>query len=221
MHRGMRHGLVGLVTSAVMISALTIGPPSGRWDRLSIVSAYVCLILYAWTLVTGPIRVLRKRPPQLNLYLRRDIGIWAAISGLLHLLIGTDVAMSPVYLGKFVTGPDGFADAEMRSGLFSWGSVTGFVAGLIFLLLLALSNDYVLRWLGPKWWKRLQRSSYTAFFLFVLHGYAFQALERRAWPLVGTLVAVTVAVLWSQIRGARATRNARAIAKPHLRPDPR
>lgn len=217
----MRHGLVGLVTSAVMISALTIGPPSGRWDRLSIVSAYVCLILYAWTLVTGPIRVLRKRPPQLNVYLRRDIGIWAAISGLLHLLIGTDVAMSPVYLGKFVTGPDGFADAEMRSGLFSWGSVTGFVAGLIFLLLLALSNDYVLRWLGPKWWKRLQRSSYTAFFLFVLHGYAFQALERRAWPLVGTLVAVTVAVLWSQIRGARATRNARAIAKPHLRPDPR
>jgi sulfoxide reductase heme-binding subunit YedZ len=217
----MRHGLVGLVTSAVMISALTIGPPSGRWDRLSIVSAYVCLILYAWTLVTGPIRVLRKRPPQLNVYLRRDIGIWAAISGLLHLLIGTDVAMSPVYLGKFVTGPDGFADAEMRSSLFSWGSVTGFVAGLIFLLLLALSNDYVLRWLGPKWWKRLQRSSYTAFFLFVLHGYAFQALERRAWPLVGTLVAVTVAVLWSQIRGARATRNARAIAKPHLRPDPR
>ena len=217
----MRHGLVGLVTSAVMISALTIGPPSGRWDRLSIVSAYVCLILYAWTLVTGPIRVLRKRPPQLNVYLRRDIGIWAAISGLLHLLIGTDVAMSPVYLGKFVTGPDGFADAEMRSGLFSWGSVTGFVAGLIFLLLLALSNDYVLRWLGPKWWKRLQRSSYTAFFLFVLHGYAFQALERRAWPLVGTLVAVTVAVLWLRIRGARATRHARAIAKPHLRPDPR
>jgi len=217
----MRHGLVGLVTSAVMISALTIGPPSGRWDRLSIVSAYVCLILYAWTLVTGPIRVLRKRPPQLNLYLRRDIGIWAAISGLLHLLIGTDVAMSPVYLGKFVTGPDGFADAEMRSGLFSWGSVTGFAAGLIFLLLLALSNDYVLRWLGPKWWKRLQRSSYTAFFLFVLHGYAFQALELRAWPLVATLVAVTVAVSWLQIRGARATRHARARAKPHLRPDPR
>ncbi len=217
----MRHGLVGLVTSAVMISALTIGPPSGRWDRLSIVSAYVCLILYAWTLVIGPIRVLRNRPPQLNLYLRRDIGIWAAFSGLLHLLIGTDVAMSPVYLGKFVTVVDGFASAEMRSGLFSWGSVTGFVAGLIFLLLLALSNDYVLRWLGPKWWKRLQRSSYTAFFLFVLHGYAFQALERRAWPLVGTLVAVTVAVLWLQIRGARATRHARAIAKPHLRPDPR
>ena len=217
----MRHGLVGLVTSAVMISALTIGPPSGRWDRLSIVSAYVCLILYAWTLVIGPIRVLRNRPPQLNLYLRRDIGIWAAFSGLLHLLIGTDVAMSPVYLGKFVTVVDGFASAEMRSGLFSWGSVTGFVAGLIFLLLLALSNDYVLRWLGPKWWKRLQRSSYTAFFLFVLHGYAFQALERRAWPLVGTLVAVTVAVLGLQIRGARATRHARAIAKPHLRPDPR
>ncbi len=217
----MRHGLVGLVTSAVMISALTIGPPSGRWDRLSIVSAYVCLILYAWTLVIGPIRVLRNRPPQLNLYLRRDIGIWAAFSGLLHLLIGTDVAMSPVYLGKFVTVVDGFASAEMRSGLFSWGSVTGFVAGLIFLLLLALSNDYVLRWLGPKWWKRLQRSSYTAFFLFVLHGYAFQALERRAWPLVGTLVGVTAVVLWLQIRGARATRHARAIAKPHLRPDPR
>jgi sulfoxide reductase heme-binding subunit YedZ len=217
----MRHGLVGLVTSTVMISALTIGPPSGRWDRLSIVSAYVCLILYAWALVIGPIRVLRNRPPQLNVYLRRDIGIWAAISGLLHLLIGTDVSMSPVYLGKFITGPDGFASAEIRSGLFSWGSITGFAAGLIFLLLLALSNDYVLRWLGPKWWKRLQRSSYAAFFLFVLHGYAFQALELRAWPLVGTLVAVTVAVLWLQIRGARATRDARAMAKPHLRPGPR
>ncbi len=207
----MRHGLMGLVTSTVMISALTIGPPSGRWDRLSIVSAYVCLILYAWALVIGPIRVLRNRPPQLNVYLRRDIGIWAAISGLLHLLIGADVSMNPVYLGKFVTGPDGFASAEIRSGLFSWGSITGFVAGLIFLLLLALSNDYVLRWLGPKWWKRLQRSSYTAFFLFVLHGFAFQALELRAWPLVGTLVAVTVAVLWLQIRGARAIRQARTV----------
>ena len=207
----MRHGLFGLVTSTVMISALTIGPPSGRWDRLSIVSAYVCLILYAWALVIGPIRVLRNQPPQLNVYLRRDIGIWAAISGLLHLLIGTDLSLNPVYLGKFVTGPDGFASVEIRSGLFSWGSITGFVAGLIFLLLLALSNDYVLRWLGPKWWKRLQRSSYTAFFLFVLHGYAFQALELRAWPFVGTLVAVTVAVLWLQIRGARAIRQARTV----------
>jgi DMSO/TMAO reductase YedYZ heme-binding membrane subunit len=119
--------------------------------------------------------------------------------------------MNPVYLGKFVTGPDGFASAEIRSGLFSWGSITGFVAGLIFLLLLALSNDYVLRWLGPKWWKRLQRSSYMAFFLFVLHGFAFKALELRAWPLVGTLVAVTVAVLWLQICGARAIRQARTV----------
>jgi DMSO/TMAO reductase YedYZ heme-binding membrane subunit len=69
----------------------------------------------------------------------------------------------------------------------------------------------VRRWLGPKWWKRLQRSSYTAFFLFVLHGFAFQALELRAWPLVGTLVAVTVAVLWLQICGARAIRQARTV----------
>ena len=56
---------------------------------------------------------------------------------------------------------------------------------ILFLMLLLLSNDRSLRRLGPKWWKRLQRSSYVAIALTFYHGFAFQYLEGPVYALGG------------------------------------
>jgi sulfoxide reductase heme-binding subunit YedZ len=203
MNRLVRHAALASVT-ALTIAAALVGPAEARWYRVSLWSAYLCLALYCWALTIGPIRVLRRRPHSLNVYLRRDIGIWAALTGLVHLVVGTEVSMNTAYFESFVAGSVGLGTEVLRRQLFIWGSLAGFVVGLVFLLLLALSSNRAIHLLGPSWWKRLQRSSYLAFFLLLLHGVAFQALELRAWPGVGIMLLGCAAVIVVQVRGARA-----------------
>jgi DMSO/TMAO reductase YedYZ heme-binding membrane subunit len=91
-----------------------------------------------------------------------------------------------------------------REQLFNWGSIFGTVVGLLFVLLLAISSDLALRRLGPKTWKRLQRSSLLAFWLTVAHGVAFQILEDRYLALF-LLVAAGAALLGFRWRARLST----------------
>lgn len=205
-NRRQHHGL--LAVFSLVLTGLTFGfvPEQSVLDKLSLATAYLCLLLMAAALSIGPLRELRGRPVALNHYLRRDIGIWAAITGLVHLFAGTEVSMSPQYMMAYVNLSNYGISAELRASLFLWGSIVGFVVGIIVLLLLALSNDRIIRWLGAKWWKRLQRSAYLAFVLTVLHGFAFQALESRHFALIGLVLAISFAVVVLQISGARSVR---------------
>ena len=56
--------------------------------RLSFASAWPALVLLAATLVIGPWRKLTGRDTPTSQDLRRDIGIWAGITGLFHTGIG-------------------------------------------------------------------------------------------------------------------------------------
>lgn len=175
-------------------------------DDLSLASAYICLLLMAVALSLGPLRVLRSNPLALNIYWRRDIGIWSGLAGLVHLLVATELSMNQSYMAVYVNlSTRGLSDV-MRMDLFSWGSVVGFLVGILVLLLLVLSNNKIMNLLGATWWKRLQRIAYPAFMLTVLHGFAFQALEARSIFLVVTLFAVLIGVLTLQVTGFMAVK---------------
>src|SRR5579872_1775795 len=57
-------------------------------SRLSFATAYPALILLAATLAIGPVKILSGERLSVSLDLRRDVGIWAGMLGLLHTGIG-------------------------------------------------------------------------------------------------------------------------------------
>lgn len=194
---------IGLaVFSLIIYIVVNLVSHEAIFDQLSIVTAYICLLLMACALSVGPLRLyIHKAANPINIYLRRDIGIWAAVFGLVHLFLATSSSMTSEYIQRYVDVATQGLSESARSGLFLWGSVTAFVAGLLLLLLLCLSNDTLLRLLGMRWWKRLQRLAYLAFALTLAHGVMFQILESRGLVLVGLLLIVALTVLALQLFG--------------------
>jgi DMSO/TMAO reductase YedYZ heme-binding membrane subunit len=75
------------------------------------------------------------------------------------------------------------------------------VIAILFLLLLAISSDRAVRWLGPQRWKKLQGSAQLVMWLTVIHGIAYQLLEARYIPLL-VLLLVSATVLTIRSRAA-------------------
>jgi DMSO/TMAO reductase YedYZ heme-binding membrane subunit len=207
MKRPVRHIL--MLTTSIMLLAggVLVLSHDSLLERISITSAWICMFYMSTALVIGPLRRARGELAPANIHIRRDLGIWGALLGLLHFYAGNVVAMNQVYIGTFVRGPLAPSMESLRNQLFSWGSILGLIVALIFLLLLAISSDRALRWLQLSRWKKIQRSAHAALWLTVLHGIAFQLLESRIVPLV-LLVTLTIAVFAIQLRGRRKNRQA-------------
>jgi sulfoxide reductase heme-binding subunit YedZ len=153
-------------------------------SHLSIATSYPALFLTAAAIFLGPWNVLRGRMNPVSFDLRRDIGIWAGVMALLHTAIGLNVHLRGHPWLYFVD-----QHHRVRHDLFGFGNDTGLIAALLFLLLLAISNDVSLRRLGTRKWKSLQRWTYAAVVLTILHAVAYQHIEKRQ--------AAYEAVLWS------------------------
>ena len=100
--RVTRHVVLAAASTLVLGFSALIGPAASAADRVSIVSAYLCLLLLATTLAIGPRHVLIRGRPLTNSYLRRDIGVWAAITALLHFFLANLLSMNSVYLDFYV-----------------------------------------------------------------------------------------------------------------------
>lgn len=185
----------------LLLSGALALPYATLWERVSVASAWLCMLLLAAVLLIGPLQKLQGRQPPLNIYLRRDLGCWAAMQGLLHFVAGNVVAMNPVYVGTFVRGNASAPGPMLRDVLFSGGAILGTVIAILFLLLLAISSDRAVRWLGPPRWKKLQGSAQLVLWLTVLHGIAYQLLEARYIPLL-VLLLVSATVLTIRSRAA-------------------
>ncbi len=192
--------LAALTGAALGISVAMDKGPSGM-DKLSIVSAYLCLLLFAAALLIGPLRARASGAPVLNSHLRRDIAIWGGINGLLHFWLANVLAMTWEYIGIFVENAPAPPSAEVRDQLYLWGTIFGYVVAVLILVLLLISSDRALRKIGTRWWKRLQRLAYVIFVATVAHAFAFQVLESRPLVWVVTVAAVFIAVLAMQIAG--------------------
>lgn len=200
-NRLRRHLYLALVTTWLLVAALYL-PYASLWERISVASAWICMAFLCGALLIGPVYRMEGRTPQLNIYLRRDLGIWGAVTGLLHFVAGNVVAMNQLYIGSFVRGATYPPDVAVREPLFSGGAILGLLIAIIFLVLLAISSDWALRGLGAKRWKRLQRSASIAMWLTVAHGIAFQILEARYFPLL-ILVLMSVALFAVRLRARR------------------
>lgn len=196
--------MLALAIAGLAAGAWLAGDPATARDRLSLLTAWVCFVLLAAAVGLGPWQALRSGRPMVNNRLRRDVGIWAAITGLLHLGIATAQVMRPAYFSAYILGPPEAPLPEWVNWIGTLSIVAGYLVGLIVLALLALSNDWSLLSLGTTRWKRLQRGATLAFFATVAHGAAFQVIERRVSGWLPALVLVATAIVVLRRRAHRA-----------------
>ena len=175
--------------------------------RASMGTAYVSLLLLSVSLLIGPLNVLWGRPNPVSADLRRDVGIWAALWGLAHVVFGLQVHLPgrpweyflwPAHLGRLVPFRYDAAGASNHTGL---------AATLILLALLAVSNDAALRRLGTGRWKSVQRWNYVCFALVTIHGVIYQVLEQRAWTWVGVFALTLLTVVVGRVAAWRHLRS--------------
>lgn len=173
---------------------------------LSMASAYGSLALLAISLMIGPWNKLRGRPNPVSGHLRRDIGIWAGVLGLFHVIVGLQVHFKGNMWLYFLPPADAAYAFPLRIDAFGLTNYAGLGATCVLVLLLAISNDASLRSLGPKRWKSLQRWNYIGAFLVVAHGVVYQVLEERTTGFVVAYAAIVLVTMAIQILGYRANK---------------
>jgi len=138
--------------------------------------------------------------------LRRDIGIWAGLLGLFHTIVGLQVHMGGKFWLYFVFPSQENRLFPLRYDPFGFANYTGLGATLVLAMLMALSNDLSLRRLGTQRWKSLQRWNYPCAILVVLHGIAYQFIEKRSLWFVVLFGSIALVAGLVQVAGFRATR---------------
>jgi sulfoxide reductase heme-binding subunit YedZ len=196
----------------VACAAIPAGVPRlhSRLQELSVGLGYVSFAYLVLALGIGPYTVLRHGRRPLNVSLRRDVGIWAGLTGIAHTAVALQVHMQGRMTLYFLFPGDAPALTRLRYDLFGVANYLGAAVTLALLVLVPLSSDAALRILRAVRWKLLQRLTYPAFVLAVLHTVAYQYLTKRpslTWALVLALTAVVVTL---QVAGARRYRAGRA-----------
>lgn len=191
--RASRLLLLSLSSLLLCAIAYWLAPPPDIRHRLSMATAYAGLCFLAVCLMLGPWNVIRRRPTPVSYDLRRDIGITAGILALVHTGIGLTVHLrGRMWMYFFKT----LHPLRLQASAFGAANYIGLIAAALFAMLLALSNDWSLRALGTPRWKNLQRWTYAAFILTLVHSVLFQYVERRRMPWIlffATAVLVTLA----------------------------
>lgn len=195
-----RHLLLASISGLLILLVYALVPPPDPRHRLSMASAYASLFLLGWTLALGPWNLLRSRHNPVSFNLRRDVGIWAGLLAILHTAVGLTVHLrGRTWMYFFRT----LHPVTLQNTRFGFANDMGLLATLLFLGLLLISNDLSLRWFGTRRWKVLQRTTYLALALTLLHGWAFQSVEKRALPWVAVFWFMAAIVTILQLAGFR------------------
>ena len=221
LRRLIAHHLPLLVASAISIAALYYTRAyKDVLSRASFATAYPALALLAATLLVGPWNTLRKQRNPISSDLRRDIGIWAGILGILHTVVGQNVHLRGRPWLYYVYERKSHHAIPIRHDLFGFANYTGAASVLLLIALFATSNDYSLRTLGTPRWKRLQRWNYAVFALAAAHTAAYQTSEKQGLPFVVTLSVCVGLTVMLQAAGfvTRRTANASSLEVRHTQP---
>lgn len=164
--------------------------------QFTFASGYVALVLLGLTLLVGPANLLLRRRRPISNYLARDVGMWAAVSSVVHVVYGVEVHAA-------ITDPiplfiDDGSPLTNSFGLANW---TGLAATVLVVVLLAISSNFALRKLKARTWKNLQRLNYALFGLVLIHAFFYGALLRIESPFTALLLASAIAVLFGQVGG--------------------
>jgi sulfoxide reductase heme-binding subunit YedZ len=205
---------VGIVALALAVHFVVVTATSSSRQvmfRLSMATGYTSVVLIGWALMIGPWRVRHGRSAPVSTDLRRDVGIWGGLFGLAHVATGLFVHMGGKFW-KYFLYPDGEHRVPVRHDLFGFANWSGLAATLVLVMLLLISNDWSLRRLGSRRWKWWQEWTYWAGVLVVVHGLAYQWIEKGNGGWVYVFVVVSVVVMWMQLDGRRRYR-ARAVRR--------
>lgn len=203
--RWLTHGvMLGLTVLALFLTQALYLPRGDLIYVSTIGFGYWSLFLIAVTLSIGPLYLVfthRKRNP-VNLDIRRDVGVWAAITGLLHVFFGLQVHNRIGILGYFFV-PGTLTPRLDRVG---FNNDVGLAATIVIALLLATSNTWSLRKLKGKRWKTLQRLNYPLAVLVILHTLGYQAASRRETVFINATLILTMGLLMVQFVGVWLTK---------------
>jgi methionine sulfoxide reductase heme-binding subunit len=194
--RSRRHIVLGILAAIITMCVYFATPPPDIRHRFSMGTAYASLAFFAVSLWLGPWNVLRRRSNPVSFDLRRDIGIWTGILALLHTAVGLTVHLRGrmwMYFFKHLH------PIRLQNTQFGFANYVGLGSAVLFIALLAISNDLSLRNLGVHRWKSVQRWTYGAFGLTVAHGIAYQLVEKRPLPWVLAFLFVVISVTAIQI----------------------
>lgn len=166
--------------------------------RGSFSTAYPALFLLLATLAIGPMNLVLRRKNPVSQDLRRDVGIWAGIVGLAHVVVGQMVHFrgQPWLYYVYPAGQHHPLQwLPVRHDLFGFTNYTGALGALLLLALFATSNDVMLRRLGTQGWKKLQRWNYAVFVLVAVHTAGFMTIEhQKAWFVLVAVLGFAVAL---------------------------
>lgn len=173
-------------------------------ESLSIGSGYVALGLLAATLLIGPFNLIFKRRNSVNINLRRDVGIWSGIMGIVHVIFSFQLYNDGDIL-SFFWPKEGQNSASNNPLLFFFSNYTGLIATLLLIALLITSNQLSLVWLKGKRWKLLQRFNYPLVALVVIHTFGYQALNVRETTFVISVTGLSLIIVAVQLGGVVVT----------------
>jgi sulfoxide reductase heme-binding subunit YedZ len=176
--------------------------------RLSFSSAYPALVLLSATLLIGPLKVLAGDRLAVSIDFRRDIGIWAGIVGLFHVVVGQCVHLrGRPWLYYIYENWRQKHLLPIRHDLFGLANYTGIFAAFVLLTLLVTSNDAALRKLSTPGWKQLQRWNYACFGLTAIHTLTYQTgIENQSFGFIVIAVLCMLIAVILQFRGFRRRR---------------
>jgi methionine sulfoxide reductase heme-binding subunit len=169
--------------------------PGGEHTGLfTILLGYLSLILLFASLIIGPLNLLRSRSNPVNISLRRDIGIWAAVTGCYHVALAVQMRSGSQILQYFLKA----GSVVPLLTLYGVSNDTGLFATILLILLALLSNTFSLRLLKGKRWKQVQRLSYLLTLFAIVHTFGYQYLGGRGAFFYGVVVVMMVLVLVCQ-----------------------
>ncbi|MEL7233566.1 MAG: hypothetical protein AAGK74_03660, partial [Chloroflexota bacterium] len=188
--------------------------PLASWNYIiMLATGYVALLLIGFTLAYGTLNLFNRRRNPVNLNVRRDAGIWAGVTGIVHVVLGFGVYSGPAILPYYVRWTDAGGIRPLTS-LFGFNNYVGTLASVILVLLLLTSNNLSLIWLKGKRWKAIQRWNYALAVLAFAHTFGYQQISHRAPVFLWGTLALLLVTLVAQGVGYNLMRHRRRVANP-------
>ena len=219
----VRHGLAAglgvLLVYLFWLSRPQWDPEMRFWKSIGDAS----LILLYVTLSLGPIARLNASLGRIVL-LRREIGIWFGLFGLLHTYLILDgwVRWDVMRFLGYEFVPQAGRNVRLESG-FGMANLLGLAAVVIAIPLMVTSTDWAIKKLGGSAWKFLHFGTYIIFWLVVAHTLYFLFIHytlhfHRVPPPPDwfrfPFVALTVTVIGLQAAGFLRTIQHRMSSQP-------
>lgn len=215
MTRAIRFVVLLMVAGTLIYLFFLLEPEKPLAQVISIGSAYASMLYLAVALSIGPLNLIRSKRNPLSSFLRRDIGICAALMAVVHTVAGLQVHLGGRFIEYFIFPPDSSRTIPFRYDPFGLTNYVGLICTLIMLALLCLSNNRSLRAMGASSWKKWQRLAYLLVPAIPAHGLIYQFLEKRVGLYTVLLLAITLAIFAAQSSGFmhyRRTRDSQSLA---------